>query len=169
MKSPSMNPNSAALTFRYDVQPADVDALTRMVMGTGFFYAHEVAVAKELVEERLTRGRASGYEFVIAEESGQLLGYTCFGEIACTQGSYDLYWIVVDKAQQKRGIGTALLQETEARVRALHGRRIYIETSARPQYEPTRAFYLRAGYHQAALLPEFYGPDDGKLIYERVL
>lgn len=169
MNSPSMDPNSATLTFRYDVQPSDVDALTQMVMGTGFFYPHEVTVAKELVEERLTRGKASGYEFVIAEQSGQLLGYTCFGEIACTQGSYDLYWIVVDKTQQKRGIGTALLQATEAQVRAMGGRRIYIETSARPQYEPTRAFYLRAGYHQAALLPEFYGPDDGKLIYERVL
>lgn len=157
------------ITFRHEVQASDVMSLTDMVIGTGFFYTHEVDVAKELIEARLKQGVASGYEFIIAEQAGQVLGYTCFGEIACTQGSYDLYWIVVDKTQQQRGIGTLLLRQTEAAVRARRGRRIYIETSSRPQYEPTRAFYLRGGYHQCAFLPEFYGPNDGKLIYENVV
>lgn len=157
------------ITFRHELRASDVATLTHMVIGTGFFYTHEVDVAKELIEARLKQGAASGYEFIIAEQAGQLLGYTCFGEIACTQGSYDLYWIVVDKTQQKRGVGTILLRETEAVVRARNGRRIYIETSSRPQYEPTRAFYVRGGYHQSAFLPEFYAPDDGKLIYERVV
>ena len=63
----------------------------------------------------------------------------------------------------------ALMQRTEEMIRARGGRRVYIETSSRPQYEPTRGFYRRCGYHEAAHLPDFYGPGDGKLIYVRGL
>ena len=46
---------------------------------------------------------------------------------------------------------------------------MYLETSTRPQYVPTRAFYLRSGYEIAAELPEFYAPGDGKAIFLKVL
>ena len=46
---------------------------------------------------------------------------------------------------------------------------LYVETSSRPQYEPTRAFYGRLGYHVAAELPDFYGPGDGQVIFAKRL
>ena len=48
-------------------------------------------------------------------------------------------------------------------------RRIYADTSSRPQYEPTRAFYLACGYLEAAFLTDFYGPGDGKVIFVKSL
>lgn len=166
---PAANKKSLPIEFRYEVKPSDVAALADMAMKTGFFYDHEVVVAAELLTERLEKGRASGYEFVLAEVAGAVAGYTCFGEIPCTTGSYDLYWIVVARDKQGCGIGRALVQETERKVAELGGRKIYIETSSRPQYEPTRGFYLATGYEQVAFLPEFYGTGDGKLIYVRSL
>ena len=53
-------------------------------------------------DERLEKGAASGYEFVIAEDDSSMVGYACFGEIPCTVGSYDLYWIVVDPPTNDR-------------------------------------------------------------------
>ncbi|MCL4722587.1 MAG: N-acetyltransferase, partial [Gammaproteobacteria bacterium] len=62
-----------------------------------------------------------------------------------------------------------LLAATEADIGRAGGTRVYADTSSRTQYEPTRAFYRRAGYQQAAHFPDFYGPGDGKIVFLRVL
>jgi hypothetical protein len=46
---------------------------------------------------------------------------------------------------------------------------MYIDTSGREQYAPTRAFYERMGYHQAACLADFYAPGDARVIFARLL
>jgi ribosomal protein S18 acetylase RimI-like enzyme len=151
-------------TFRYTATPHDPPIVRRIVESTGFFTAAEVDVAVELVDERLAKGDASGYHFIFAEDGGETIGYACYGEIACTVGSYDLYWIAVDRQHQSRGLGRTLVAESQRQIAALGGRRIYIETSNRPQYEPTRQFYLRCGYTVAAVLPDFYSAGDDKVI-----
>lgn len=155
--------------IRTEVRPSDVEAVRRIVESTGFFHAHETAIAVELVEERLNRGPASGYEFVFADAGGRPAGYTCYGLIGCTQASYDLYWIAVAQDRQGLGLGRVLLEESERRIAAAGGRRVYIETSNRPLYVPTRGFYLRCGYEQEAVLKDFYAPDDDKVIYVKAL
>lgn len=37
------------------------------------------------------------------------------------------------------------------------------------QYAPTRAFYRACGFHQEALLADFYDRNDGKVIFCKVL
>jgi len=157
------------LKLRYELCAADLEQVAQLLDATQFFSADEVAVGVELVAERLQQGQASGYEFVLAEQERQLVGYTCFGPIPCTRGSYDLYWIAVHPSWQGCGIGATLLAHSEQRIVQVGGRRIYIETSARPQYDPTRAFYEHHGYRQEALLADFYAPGDGKVIYSKAL
>ena len=71
--------------------------------------------------------------------------------------------------RQGKGLGKALLDAAQTWI-AREGRtRVYLETSTRPQYVPTRAFYLRCGYEIAADLPDFYAPGDGKAIFLKVL
>jgi hypothetical protein len=53
----------------------------------------------------------------------------------------------------------------EQRIPELGGTRIYVETSSRAQYEPTRAFYERRAYRKEVVLEDFYAPGDGKVIY----
>jgi GNAT superfamily N-acetyltransferase len=156
----------AAVTFRRDTRPSDVAAVRRIVSSTGFFSDAEIDVAGELIEENLAHGEASGYQFLFADDpaADQSIGYTCFGHIAATQGSFDLYWIAVHRDHQRGGIGARLLAETERLIVAQSGRHVYVETSSRAQYEPTRQFYLRNGYAIAATLNDFYAPDDGKVI-----
>ncbi|NLF23129.1 MAG: GNAT family N-acetyltransferase [Lentisphaerae bacterium] len=144
--------------------------MRELVAATGFFHADEVAVAEELVTERLRQGEASGYLFLLADDAaGNLAGYACYGPTPCTASSYDLYWIAVAPAQQKCGLGRELARRVEAAIHARGGTRIYAETSSRPQYASTRAFYLRLGYQLASLLDDFYAPGDGKATYVKTV
>jgi D-alanine-D-alanine ligase len=159
----------AGMRVRHEARPSDAAAVRRLVEATGFFHAGEVDVAVELVEERLAKGPASGYHFVFVDDGERLAGYACYGPIAATAGSYDLYWIAVDPSAQGKGLGKALLAESERLVRAAGGTRVYIETSNRGHYAPTRGFYVRCGYRQEAVLADFYAPGDDKVIYVRVM
>ena len=160
---------TGAIAYREQLRPEDRDAVGRLVRATGFFSEQEIGIAVELVEERLAKGEASGYSFLFAESADRLLGYACFGPIPGTMNSFDLYWIAVDPGEQGHGTGRKLIAGAE-RIMAKRGaRRIYADTSSRPQYNPTRAFYLACGYREAAFLADFYGPGDGKVIFIKEL
>jgi GNAT superfamily N-acetyltransferase len=158
-----------SIDLRYDLQPEDRVRVRKLVEITGFFSPAEVDVAEELVHERLRRGPQSDYHFVMAEQYGRLVGYTCYGPIPCTQSSYDLYWIAVHPDLQGCGLGRRILKETERLIRIAGGTRIYAETSQRVEYAVTRAFYESTGYGLESVLPEFYGPGENKAVYCKVL
>jgi GNAT superfamily N-acetyltransferase len=155
--------------LRETLRAGDAEAVRSLVTATGMFNAEEVEIAAELVEETLRRGKASGYEFVMATESDRLVGYACFGRIAGTESSFDLYWIAVEPALQGRGLGQLLLARSEARVRDSGGGRLYVDTAGRAAYAPTRRFYDRAGYRVDATLADFYAPGDAKVIFVKTL
>ncbi len=150
---------------RETVEERDVERIARLVRVTGFFNDAEVDIAAELVQERLAKGDASGYYFLLAEHYGRLAGYACYGPIAGTAASFDLYWIAVHPDYQGKGLGRRLLTDTERLVKRAGGTRIYVDTSQRVQYASTRAFYERCGYRLESVLSDFYGPGDGKVIY----
>ncbi|HPF70171.1 MAG TPA: GNAT family N-acetyltransferase [Candidatus Krumholzibacteria bacterium] len=164
-----MSSMNTAITLRDEVRPADVAAVRDLVAATGFFSDVEVAIAAELVQERLDKGEASGYEFLMADRDGVLLGYACYGLVPCSTVSWDLYWIAVAPAAQGEGLGRRVIAEVERRIAAAGGLACYAETSGRPQYEPTRAFYLRTGYDTGAVFPDFYGPGDAKYVFVKRL
>jgi ribosomal protein S18 acetylase RimI-like enzyme len=157
------------MTYRESVQPGDADAVREIVTSTGFFWDDEIEIAVELVEERLTNGDDSGYYFIFAEENGEVIGYSCFGPIACTRSSFDLYWIAVRESQRGKGLGKDLLARTERRIQEMGGTRIYVETSSREQYDPTRHFYEKTGYEKDAVIKDFYAPGDHKVLYVKVV
>jgi ribosomal protein S18 acetylase RimI-like enzyme len=159
----------SSFNFRAAPSPADSRLVRELVASTGFFSDEEVAVAVELVEAYLTYGADSTYLFVFAESAGALAGYACFGRIPLTQSSFDLYWIAVRPELQGIGLGRRLIERVENSVRAAGGTRLYVDTSSRPQYDATRAFYGRLGYSLAAELPDFYAPGDGKIIFSKKL
>jgi ribosomal protein S18 acetylase RimI-like enzyme len=153
------------ILLRREVFPGDQDLVKAIVTSTGFFREDEVLVAAELVEERLEKGASSGYEFLFAEVDGETLAYSCFGLIPCTLHSYDLYWIATHRDSMNRGIGKYLLQESEKAIFSQGGQGIYVETSSKDLYAPSRAFYEKNQYLLRARFENFYAPGDDKLVY----
>jgi ribosomal protein S18 acetylase RimI-like enzyme len=157
------------VNIRTLLRPEDRAPLETLLRATGFFNPQELEVALELVDDRLAHGERSHYRFLVLEGEDEVLGYSCWGPIPGTVASADLYWIAVHPDRQGQGLGRALLDAAETSI-AREGRtRVYLETSTRAQYVPTRAFYLRCGYEIAAELPDFYAPGDGKAIFLKVL
>lgn len=159
----------AAPTFRSTLVPGDPVQIRALVAATDRFTPEEIDIAEELLRERLEKGPASGYDFLIAEDGNRLAGYACFGLIPGSEQSWDLYWIAVAPDLQGQGLGARLMAGAEAAIRAAGGRFVHVDTSTSPPYAATRAFYRAQGYALAVEFPDFYRDGDGKAVFVKDL
>lgn len=160
------------ITFKNKIKKNDIADIRRITEETGFFNAEEINIAEELAEASYKDGEEkSGYSFILAVDTNEnkTIGYSCHGRIPCTESSYDLYWIVTDSKKRGKGIGSLVLKEAEKNIRNNGGTSIYIETSSKELYLPTRSFYTKNNYFLAAEFKDFYAPNDNKLIYVKYL
>ena len=151
--------------------PAHRARVASILDATGVFRGEEIDVALELFDEsfpRDARPADSSYSFVGAfAADDELVGYACYGPTPDTDRTFDLYWIAVDPAAQGTGGGTTLLTEVEQRLEERKARMLVVETSSRPEYAPTRAFYEKRGYAETARMREFYAPGDDRVIFTK--
>jgi ribosomal protein S18 acetylase RimI-like enzyme len=152
---------------------SDREALETLVLATGAFSTAETEVALGVFDEAFPPDEGSGdpdYNFLGAFDPGdpaRLFGYVCFGPTLGTDRGYDLYWIAVHPAHQHQGIGGALMADVEARLVGWNARMLIVETSGRPTYESTRAFYVKLGYAEAARVRGFYASDDDRVLFTK--
>src|SRR5207245_11095675 len=132
--SPRALPRPVSCSLR-PVGRAQRAPLERLTRATGLFRPEEVALAVELLDESLAGD--DDYRFLGAYADDRLVGYACWGPTPGTEGTFDLYWIVVDPARQREGLGTQLLRAVEDRLRTDRGRLVVVETSSRTDYAPT--------------------------------
>lgn len=152
------------------MQPADRPTVKTMIEATRMFTPAEVAVALELIDIFLQNKQQQDYVVEVAVDAAdQPLGYICYGPTPATEGTYDLYWIVVAPQYQGQGIGKLLLQHLERLLAIQKGRLIIIETSSTERYKPTQQFYLKNNYTIAARIKDFYRPGDDRLIFTKYL
>ncbi len=157
-----------------------------ILQATGVFRTDEIDVALEVFDEAVPDGgRRSGDAALPSDGDGSspasstdasyvvlgaftpdddLIGFACHGPTPGTDRTHDLYWIAVDPAQQSAGVGTTLLHEVEGQLLGQHARMLVVETSSRSDYEPTREFYGRRGFIEAARVRGFYAPGDDRII-----
>jgi len=165
----SISPISSGVSIRRTTAEHR-NVLLKLVEATGFFRPDEVETAREVVNEAIKHGENGHYQsFTAIDADGSPAGWICYGSTPCTIGTFDIYWIAVEAGRQSRGIGSKLLFFAEDRIRKQGGRLAVAETSSQPRYEPTRRFYIRNGYALSARIPDFYAPDDDKLVYTKSL
>jgi len=167
-----------------ELKPTDIDRVLELTRATGVFRDEEVVIAEEVVVEAVKAGVAveaddsdrpdrldrsdRPYYALGAEVDGRIAGWICWGATPCTVATWDLYWMAVDPAVHGQGIGTALIEEMEQRLRG-KARLIVIDTSGRGDYGPTRAFYRARGYQIAAVVQDFYAKGDDQVIFSKKL
>jgi GNAT superfamily N-acetyltransferase len=154
------------------LRPSDRARVAELLVSTAVFSLEEVDVALQLFDASVSAAGVAGaddaqradYEFTGAFEGERLIGYACAGPTPATEGTFDLYWLAVDAAAQGKGIGTTLVREVERGLRDRGARMLLVETSSRPDYSNTRAFYARCGYSEAARIRDFYAPADDRIM-----
>ena len=156
--------------YLLEMRAEDMEPLLAILRATREFKASEVPVAEELLNAFLDQPLTSGYHVWVALEEGKLIqrGYVCFGPTPLTEGTWDIYWIVVDAACRGAGIGRALLQHAEQEIQNAGGRMILIETSSKDEYRATHRFYEEMGYRQIGFIADFYTPGDGKITLQKL-
>jgi GNAT superfamily N-acetyltransferase len=147
---------------------ADRGRIEEITRAVGLFREDEVPVALEVFDEAAREGGSESYTTLGAEIDGRLVGWICWGPTPCTLGTYDLYWMAVDPVFQGGGIGSALLSEMERRLSGV-ARLVIVETTGRPDYAPTRAFYEARGYRAAATIRDFYAPGDDQVVFVKAV
>ena len=156
-----------------ELKPTDAGRVVELTRATGAFRDEEIVIAEEVVSEAVKAGGAGTsedrpYYALGAELDGKIVGWICWGATPCTVSTWDLYWMAVDPSVHGQGIGTALIEEMEQQLRG-KARVIVIDTSGRPDYGPTRAFYRARGYQTAAVVRDFYADGDDQVIFSKRL
>ena len=147
----------------------DKPVLMKILENTPEFKNYEVTVAGEVIDVYLDDPAGSGYHILVAEMDNSVAGYIAYGPTPCTVGTWDIYWIAVEREKRGHGIGKALDIKVEENIRHTGGRLIMIETSSTPVYDNTRRFYLSRDYRIVGRIPDFYAPGDDMIIMQKRL
>jgi len=147
----------------------DKAPLISILQDTPEFTPSELIVAEEVIDCYLQDPFLSGYRILIAEDNSSVCGYVCYGPTPLTQGTWDLYWAAVVRKMRGKGLGKALWEKAEDDIKKDGGRLVVIETSSKPDYEPTRRFHQARGYKNIGRIADFYSPGDDMLIYVKRL
>ena len=155
--------------LRHALTPADRPAIEAILRESGAFRDEEVAVGLELVDETLDPGPSTDYQWVVAERSGRVVGFACYGPVPMTDGTFDLYWIAVGREEKGSGLASRLDEAVAERVRSVGGRWVLAETSSTPPYTAARRFYAKRGYDLVERIPDFYREGDDRLTFGKRL
>jgi len=151
--------------FLQQLASDDRERISRLLGQGSVFNRGEIQVALEVIDTALNGGEKDYQVFCAFDDDRNLIGYICFGPIPMTDSCYDLYWIMVDEASSRKGVGGILLGSMEERVAKEGARRIYVETSSTAPYQAARSFYEKHGYRLVCSLKGFYRVGDHKMIF----
>src|SRR5947209_7978580 len=126
--------------------PEDTATLLTLSAGTGAFLPLEVEVLREVLDDYHAEAREAGHRCVTYEDGGQIIGFAYYAPASMTDRTWELWWIVVGKQTQARGVGGQLLRHIEDALRQEGGRLLILETSSLPSYDLTRRFYVKNHY-----------------------
>jgi ribosomal protein S18 acetylase RimI-like enzyme len=149
--------------------PADKATLMTLAEGTGVFKPMEIEALSGVFDEYFEEYEAQGHKCVTYEDGGQVLGFAYYAPTWMTDRTWYLWWIAVSKQVQAKGVGSALVQYLEEDIRAQNGRLLLIETASLPSYDPTRRFYLKHQYQQAAVIKDYYADGDSLVVFSKRL
>jgi ribosomal protein S18 acetylase RimI-like enzyme len=147
------------------LQADDIPALVDILERCEVFRPDEVDVGREVLEAAAKQGSDGDYRVVVAEQSGQAVGWVCYGLVPLTDATYDLYWIAVDPRMHSTGVGRLLVDKVHQTLTVAGARWLLAETSTAEAYENTRQFYLRTGFELLSSIPDFYRAGDGRAIF----
>lgn len=151
-------------------EKSDRENILHHIKATNVFNDEEVEIAKELIDVFLDEPNQKDYDlYVYADEENIAQGYICIGHTPATIGTYDLYWIVVNPNEHKKGIGKALLYYIEEMLKLVGGNLLIAETSSTQKYDNTRKFYERTNFIELVRIKEYYRPDDDLIIFGKYL
>jgi ribosomal protein S18 acetylase RimI-like enzyme len=148
-----------------DAQPNDISTLQAIIHGVGLFTPEEAEGFASTIPDHFAQP-SEGHVWLVAGD-GQGAGY--LAPEAAGPGVWNLLFLGVRPEARRQGVARALITEVERRLQAQGARMLLIDTSTEPPMAAARALYERLGYARVGLIPDYWGPGDGKLTFRRLL
>ena len=151
-------------------RPDDTPVLLAASESTQVFSPTDIQALREVLDDYHAVNQAEeGHRSITYEHDGQVIGFAYYAPASMTDRTWYLWWIVVGKQIQARGLGGRLLRAVEDDIRSVQGRLLLLETSSLPSYELTRRFYLKHGFEVAAVLKDYYSDGHNMVIFGKRL
>ncbi|MEM9835405.1 MAG: N-acetyltransferase [Bacteroidota bacterium] len=143
----------------------DMDAL-KNVLGTIELFPPEML--DNMTADYFNQPDSQDIWFAAVQENKPVALAFCAPE-KLTEGTFNLYAIGVERAQQSKGIGQQMMHYLEERLRNEGQRILIVETSGTADFGSTRNFYEKLGYTKEATIRDFWAEGDDKVIYWKKL
>lgn len=113
------------------------------------------------------------HRWIVAQDpDGRVGGAAYYAPEPFADRVWNLYFLAVHPERHRSGIGSALVAHVQQSLRQAGeqvARVLIVETSSTSGYKAARRFYDREGFDQEARIREFYGPDDHKIVFWKLL
>ena len=124
--------------------------------------AEVMAIESSIYTHPWTRGNfadslRAGYDCRTFRLGGELLGYFV---LMAAAGEAHLLNLSIAEPHQRRGYGTALLNEATALARALEAKNVFLEV--RPSNRAAQELYSRYGFRKIAVRRDYYPARSGR-------
>ena len=111
---------------------------------SGVFDANSLAHVEATLDAHFSE---DGGDIWLTADDGEPVGFAYCNLEPVTSGTWNLLMLWIRKDREGQGLGTALVAETEARLRASGARLLIDEISGLPPFETARVFYGKCGSH----------------------
>ena len=101
----------------------------------------------------------------VYEHHGEPVGFLYCIQEKLTESTWNVLAIAVLPDLQNQGIGGLLMSKIEQILHNSNHSTLLVETSSLPEYDRTRKFYERIGYHKEAVIRDFYTKGDHKVVF----
>lgn len=153
-------------------EPIDIPAIRTIAIDAKMFDVDGAAFVDDVVSGILD-GSLHDHHFVVNEAAdGTVIAAAYFAPEPFSDRMWNLYFIAVHPSTQGNGIGGTLLEHVEHHLREAGpntAQVLIVEMSSTDQYARTREFYPKQGYVEEARIRRFYGPDDDKVVFWKLL
>jgi GNAT superfamily N-acetyltransferase len=147
--------------------PDDTIALIAIADAIGF-QPNELEELSEMLSDYFSSDSDSDHFWITDDDNGPIGVAYCEPE-RMTNRTWNLQLLAIRPDRQGQGRGATLLRYVEQTLTVRGGRMLLVETSGLPEFERTRAFYVKCGYEEEARIRDFYAAGDDKVVFRKVL
>jgi ribosomal protein S18 acetylase RimI-like enzyme len=141
------------------------DVYVKIAQETGVFNPQAIEVMKEVIDNYV-RNPDKDYWLIEEKCDNKVVGFVIFGRTPITDFTWDIYWLVVNKDFQRKGIGKILFKRVQEHILQRDKRAVLrVETSAEKDFDQARKFYIREGFEESGRIVDFYSEGNDLVTY----
>lgn len=106
---------------------------------------------------------------MIAQMGTETIGFYYARQEEMAHNVWNMLIIAVDRNNQSKGIGRALIAHLEQTLRDQNQRILIIDTSSDDQFIKTQKFYQDLGFKRTATIPDFWADGEDKITFYKRL